>query len=102
MSWNDSEWKDWAWIKAQARERPAFWIAFALWFGSGFLSVIPFYVSKGHEAFYVGTAPLFAAYFSLRLAWAIPHAVLTGFLGLVISRSIAGAARRIRRPDHRR
>ena len=101
MSLSNSEWKDWAWIKAQGRERPAFWVSVAVWLVLGFLPRDPVYITKGEgHNFYGGRFPLFfTSFFDPlgRLPLVITHVVLSGFLGLVSWRMIEQSTRLIRR-----
>ena len=47
MPVTDSEWKDWAWIKTQWRDRRPIWISAAVGFVLGCVPVVPVWISFG-------------------------------------------------------
>jgi hypothetical protein len=95
MSSSASEWKDWAWIKAQSRKRPALWASVAVWLVSGSLSLVPLHITKGEDhVYYLGRVPLLLAYFSPLDDWplVIAHVALSGILGWLSWRAIGRLA----------
>jgi hypothetical protein len=100
MSSSEHEWKDWAWIKAQARKRPALWVSVAVWLVSGLVPLVPVYMSKGEgHVYYMGRLPLLLAYVSPLDDWpvVIAHVALSGILGWLSWRAIGRLARLGRR-----
>jgi hypothetical protein len=96
MSASDSEWewKDWAWIKAQWRDRRPFWISVALAVVSGIVPVVPIWISKGSgHRFYAGRVPLFFYDFMFFPTWSSPFLILAhiaafGYLGPFLWRTV--------------